>query len=103
MALYKEDITDYGFLVNYWNIRSIDIDKTQNSCNIIMNGYVDYDARLNNQAHAKDRVIIVSESDFDKVCGPEVLNQLDNNIYKSAYGYVKTTDGFFRDAEDILE
>lgn len=103
MALYKEDISTYGFPVNYWNIGDIRINNKNRFCDITMYGYINQEARLSNQAYAKERNITLAEDYFAEVCDAEHLNLQDNNIYKAIYSYVKNNDDFFQDAEDILE
>ena len=103
MALYKEDISTYGFSVSYWNIGSIRIDKANKFIEAVMNGYVRQEARLNNRAQAKEVIVVIMEDEFNEVCDAEHLDLEGNNIYKSIYNYVKSNNDFFQDAEDILE
>lgn len=103
MALYKEAPSDYGFMVSYWNIGDIRINKKYRFCDVTMYGYVNQEARLSDQAYAKEKDITLAEDYFAEVCDAEHLDLEGNNIYKSIYNYVKSNDDFFQDAEDILE
>ena len=102
MALYKETLSDYGFMVSYWNIGDIRINKKYRFCDVTMHGYVNQETRLSNQEYANEKNISIVEDEFNVVCEDEVLNS-GNNIYEVLYNYIKHNDEFFKDAEDILE
>lgn len=93
MAISKALSTDHGAVASYWKVTSA-VFNTDGSYEIIVSGFFDQDARINNKLSMKTISYEVLSSD--------VATQFPNGFsLADAYQYLKTTGEFSFGAEDI--
>lgn len=99
MALIKEIMTDVGLPATFWLIAKLDIDKVAEQGLITLYGYLNKEHCDANQGYLTRMFINVYPKDFYNVFSLDNLNQ--DNPYKLAYEYLKTTEQF-KDAKDAI-
>lgn len=89
-----------GTYSQYWKIRTLNLNHTEKTGTVILDGYVSEQARIDNKIPLDERTIPVV--DFDTWFAPAVIDAAGMNEVKSAYLFAKSiTDGEFVGATDI--
>ena len=100
MALQQIIQHPTGTYSQYWKIRTLNLNHTEKTGTVILDGYVSEQARLDNKIPLDERTIPVV--DFDVWFAPAVIDAEGMNEVKSAYLFTKSiTDGEFVGATDI--
>lgn len=104
MALKKIKETNLGVSISYWRVEIITIDKHRQEGSIVLNGYLDENAK----EFIESKVVSLNglmnkdgtqnKEQFEKYFKDET--QEYSNIYQACYECAKEADEFFADAED---
>ena len=90
MALIKEkQLNDLGITANYWRIGMVSIDRVNGIGSFSINLYVNRAAKK----PLEDKGYIIEKEIY-----PQIFENMIENVYRTAYEHIKTTDEYFKDA-----
>ena len=100
MALQQIIQHPTGTYSQYWKIRTLNLNHTDKTGTVILDGYVSEGARQSNKVPLDERTLDVM--DFDTWFAPTVIDAAGMNEVKSAYSFAKSiVGGEFVGATDV--
>lgn len=113
MALLTENkINQFGVTEEYWRILSINLNIQYNYCDITLGGYANAKVRRSEAEPMNIKKVRAKwdSEEFFKFFAPQTFelktanldesSDINDNIYKRAYDYIKIKDDYFKDAKD---
>lgn len=103
MGFKKKHTLGNGVNVDYWNIAEVRINKKRGYADAKLQGFINKKAYTDGLDEVLVKSVRIAWSEFEQLLSLENMNKKDSNIYSLIYAYAKTSDDFFKDAEDVLE
>jgi len=101
VAIQKDIKTRFGVVANYWRLIQLHMDWGNKNSRLLIFGYLDQDARMNNSAQIDEMNLTIAGDDFDSYFSAKAMNGI--SAADQGYDYLKDKCIDLQGGKDILE